>query len=115
MRFEKLSLVGYLQRLSPKIGVYIELENVRWIDRNCDKLSRLKIEQLKCLSLDNNTIGCEGVRIIVDNSNWIWLDTLRLSNNRIRNLGMKHLGRAKWAKLRVLILRDNLFSDDGVE
>ena len=58
MRFDKLSLANYLSRLSPRVGVSLQLDNVRWIDRNCDKLSRLKIDQLKCLDLDNNSIAC---------------------------------------------------------
>lgn len=115
MRFEKLSLATYLSRLSLKVGVGLQLDNIRWIDRNCDKLSRLRIEQLKLLNLDNNMIGCEGVRILVENSNWTWLEVLQLANNHIKNLGLMYLGRSKWAKLKALILFDNMFSEEGVE
>lgn len=114
MKFDKLSLATYLSRLSPQVGVCLLLDNIRWIDRNCDKLSRLKIENLKELNLNNNSIACEGIRILTENSSWAWLEVLHLVNNRIKNLGMMYLGKCKWAKLKCLILLDNMFSDEGV-
>lgn len=38
-----------------------------------------------------------------------------LANNHIKNLGMMYLGKSKWAKLKVIVLHDNMFSDEGVE